>query len=527
MPFAIIADLPLGTYRGAGPDGQPEPVPSVARLHSALLCAAGFGPRAVDHGDGNLAPAEADTAALAWIEHNPPDSVRIPALQVSTGTAIAYRDDGTRTPDGAKIKKLSKSPYSGTAVDGQFAWIWNEPPPGPVRAALEQLCPDVACLGTSESPVRLTAIADGTTVDPTHDRDDDADLFTPGGTGVDRPVPGRLAELTAAHAAATAAPPTPARDKSKTNEISHSAVPPRGSVETAWYFPRRAPVADDVPWPQVLTIPADRPVPERDRVAWAVAAHKALIELIGFGAPPMITGAYQPGAARPANRIALHFLGPGMPREDRTPALAILIPRETDSVDLDVLQAAAANLTSLHGPYRQKIRLFPRQLRVTDGARFWTPPPPGTVRLHVTVPPAVPDTRGARGTGWNFAHAALLSLGFVWKDLLREQGIKIPGRGDAYHRNLAAAVTGQNAGVAHVRAVRTADAPRLAHKVNKDAVIRPFTAVLSLGDLASGQAIAAIGQSRHLGGGLLVPFDVPEGTSITDIRLPGQNGTRP
>ncbi len=44
MPFAIVADLPLGTYHGAGRDGQPEPVPSVGRLHAALLCAAGFGP---------------------------------------------------------------------------------------------------------------------------------------------------------------------------------------------------------------------------------------------------------------------------------------------------------------------------------------------------------------------------------------------------------------------------------------------------------------------------------------------------
>ena len=32
MPFAIVADLPLGTYHGAGQDGQPEPMPSRIRL---------------------------------------------------------------------------------------------------------------------------------------------------------------------------------------------------------------------------------------------------------------------------------------------------------------------------------------------------------------------------------------------------------------------------------------------------------------------------------------------------------------
>ena len=80
MPFAIVADLPLGTYHGAGRDGQPEPVPSVARLHAALLCAAGFGPRAVSTGPDRLDVREGDQAALRWLEENPPDSVAMPAL---------------------------------------------------------------------------------------------------------------------------------------------------------------------------------------------------------------------------------------------------------------------------------------------------------------------------------------------------------------------------------------------------------------------------------------------------------------
>ena len=80
MPFAIVADLPLGTYHGAGQDRQPEPVPSVARLHAALLCAAGFGPRAVSTVPDSLDVREEDQAALRWLEENPPDSVAIPAL---------------------------------------------------------------------------------------------------------------------------------------------------------------------------------------------------------------------------------------------------------------------------------------------------------------------------------------------------------------------------------------------------------------------------------------------------------------
>jgi CRISPR-associated protein Csb2 len=523
MPFAIVADLPLGTYRGAGADGRPERIPSVARLHSALLCAAGFGPRAVERDHDSLDVHDADEAALRWLEDNPPDSVHMPALEVNAGGAVAWRDDGTlekakSRPGALRIRKLPKAPDAGTAVGDRFAWIWTEIPPEPVRAALEQLCPDVPCLGTSESPVRLAAVT-GDAIGGTHDLNPGAGLFTPGVTGSERPVPGRLAELSDAHRAATGAPPSIARDFRKTSEQSQSPVPQRRAVETAWYSPRQAPVPD-VPWPQVITIPVDVPIPERDRIGWAVAAHKKLIKLIGFGAPPMITGAYPAGTRRPANRIALHLLDPGMPARERTSGLAILVPEGADPVDLDVLRHAAGELTSLRGPRGKLVKLATDKIRVADGSQFWSPPPPGGIRLWRTVPAAIPDTRGSRDTEWNFAHAALLSVGFVWKDRLP----KVPGRGAAYYRGLATAASEAGAAVVHARAVRTSDVDRYVHKVNEHAVVRPYTAYLSLGNLTGPCTIQAIGQSRHLGGGLLVPFDVPEGTHAGALKLAGGGG---
>src|SRR5258707_14355209 len=95
MPFAIVADLPLGTYHGAGRDGQPEPVPSVARLHAALLCAAGVGPRAVSTGPDSLDVREGDQAALRWLGDNPPGSVALPAVQINSAAPVAYRRSGT------------------------------------------------------------------------------------------------------------------------------------------------------------------------------------------------------------------------------------------------------------------------------------------------------------------------------------------------------------------------------------------------------------------------------------------------
>ena len=60
-----------------------------------------------------------------------------------------------------------------------------------------------------------------------------------------------------------------------------------------------------------------------------------------------------------------------------------------------------------------------------------------------------------------------------------------------------------------VQPLRTSEVDRYAHKVNAHAVVRPYRAVLRLTGVAGDQVVQAIGQSRHLGGGLLVPRDVP------------------
>ena len=145
-----------------------------------------------------------------------------------------------------------------------------------------------------------------------------------------------------------------------------------------------------------------------------------------------------------------------------------------------------------------------------DGAEFWLPPAPGRLRLWETVPAAVPDTRGY--AGWTFADAALLSLAFVWKRFLPPA----PGRGEQRYRLLAAAACERGAAVVQVRPERTSQVDRYVHKVNEHAVVRPYSAVLSLGELGGDRAVQAIGQSRHLGGGLLLPRDVLQAPGPAD-----------
>jgi CRISPR-associated protein Csb2 len=578
MPFTIAAALPLGTYRAARGDGQPETVPSVARLYSALLCAAGLGPRSV-HRDGEAwGPCAADEAALRWLEENPPTQVSLPALEVNRGRATAYRDDGTiRSSKGTiAIKKFAKRPDVSVAVDGVFRWTWAEDPPPLVAAALGALCPDVAYLGTTESPVRISvegesvgeagagletgpeigATAGGST---SYVLDPEAGLFTSrSGLDVEVPLAGRLAELTDAHAVAVSAdPPTPRRDSFRTDERSEAPLPPRERVALARYTPAVAPPAD-VPWSEVLILPLERSagdrdrrahggqtdldvvVPIHDRVRLAVTVHKALVEAVGsFGAgvPPLVTGSYPEGVSRPANRLAIQVLDASMAVDLRgaSAAVALLIPKRVAAGDLELLARAVEMLRFVRGRRGRVLPLADRPLAVSGGS-FWREPAPGTVRLWRTAVPAVPDTRGpvgarARrgsrggegdGTTWSFLHAALLSLGFVWKDQLGP----FPGRGDERQWAVVDAVNAAGAAVVDATSLRDTDIRPWVHKVHDHAVVRPYEALLWLGDLGSNRTVQAIGQSRHLGGGLLVPVDLPAGAPLLgragDRREPGR-----
>src|SRR5207249_2479283 len=137
-------------------------------------------------------------------------------------------------------------------------------------------------------------------------------LFTAGGEDIDACLPGRTAELVAAHARRIAAPRAEPGAAYGTDEWSIADVPPREAIEPVRYV-RRGELRVDVPWRQVILVPLSWAVPPLYRVGWAVAAHRALIRLIDEGAPPLVTGVYPPGLARPANRLALHLLDASAP----------------------------------------------------------------------------------------------------------------------------------------------------------------------------------------------------------------------
>lgn len=57
-----------------------------------------------------------------------------------------------------------------------------------------------------------------------------------------------------------------------------------------------------------------------------------------------------------------------------------------------------------------------------------------------------------------------------------------------------------------------------AHKMPHGMTAQPYTALISAGDLLADTGVAAVGQSRHLGGGLLVPADLPAELAQSVVR---------
>lgn len=499
MAFALVARFPLGTYRGHRGGHDIDTLPDPARLHAALLAAAAAGPRGRLDERGIAVPDDEDRRALEWLEENPPDGLVVPASHVGGRQGHwRYRKTGTIPQEGVgagkrwKWKTLRDRPESLVALAGEVAWTWSEAPPGEVARALVALAPDVSHLGTAESPTVLF-VAER---EPTHERDNAASPWDPPEVEMAVATPGRTEILIRAHRDLMCSPVRDGRH-SGSDEVT---PPPRpeGGLRPARYRPRDPEGTHPLPWDLALLRRLCLPVPVDRRVAAAVAIHRALVAVIGDGAPPLVTGHFAEGLARPANRVAVQIMDKGMPSRHVRGAcatVALMIPRGAEPAEVEMVWEAF-----------DRIRAAGRANEFTEGSSmsvrtddFWDPLTDEP--LWATAVPAVPDARPPRGIPWSMDDTVCLSVGLVWRDIL--------GLGPAGARwavPIAAAARAAGAVTYRAARLRCSDAWRYVHRMNPHAVAMPYEAVLGLGRrLAPSTALTAIGQSRHLGGGLLIP----------------------
>lgn len=499
MSTSLVVRWPLGVYQGRSSDGSPERYPNFARVFSALTHSAATGSLSVANGSSNSAIAVRAEVALRWLEQHPPVGMVLPAVPSGRHCIpeiIAYRKEGVLRKEGKSTndKVTTRDSSFGTAFSDPVAWVWSEEMPTEVRETIDELCSDVGCLGESES-IAILELYDGGV--PTHVYSRGSGLFEPGGDEALMPVVGRLDALVEQHSRNFPPKrPTLAADRHNTSTMPGSYVPTTAGLVRRRLVPVEAETSQ-APWSRVLLVPVSTSgvISADHRVGFAVAAHKALVARTSPRPPAVLTGSYLPGAQRPANKVALHWIDSRLPVAadlDAESFLAVMIPGDADPGEIEAITQALRGFDTLRSNFSE-FELGGGHIDL-DGADFWRPALPGAVRTWRTEPAAVPDRWASRATGVAdaMAESARFSVKCVLRGLYRGE---TDSRVDSELRVLSA------------RTLISSDPTRYVHRTNRRMPIMPYVTELDLGTLVGGQTVMAIGQSRHMGGGLLVPVD--------------------
>jgi CRISPR-associated protein Csb2 len=226
----------------------------------------------------------------------------------------------------------------------------------------------------------------------------------------------------------------------------------------------------------------------------------------------MVTGHYPKGVSQPANRLAIQYLPARLVAQHgiSSPAFALLVPAGAEPEDLSPLSLALAKFRGFN--CREGRATLSAEFVSVSGEEFWQDPLPGHVRRWITDTVAIPETspqrRGYNSGGsrqrWSLRDAARVSIGLVWRDMLA------PARANSrWFEEIAARTADFGVEVHDARIFHTSEVAPWVHKTPKQVLVQPYRATVNLGSLAGDRTLVAIGQSRHLGGGLLVPIDSP------------------
>ncbi len=527
MGLIITAEFALGTYQGRSPTGAPEPFPEVDRLFAAFTAAAGASPYADMHGSA-LRITDRHRAALEWMESNAPDKISMPDYRFNVPNVTAYRVTGLRSKT-TYASPASRDALARASLAGPLYWCWLVAPDREIVGALEELASEVAYLGEANSPVVVRVSGEEIPAGNALSKVLETELFPIGAVPISTPAPGRLRKLEASHESHLAKGrgedgPPPASEQELQAPWSSEGV------RLLWYRQEEQQDATDgVPWIGAIVVEAQAaeegtqwpPRPE-NRVAWAVALHRALARALDPDAPPLVTGHGPPDQRLPANRLAIQTIS----REDPVSwdhsvgvdgSFVLLIPRDASAEDqatvMRGLQAVAGRSV-----YMGRLgSLMLGRVRFIEAIEFWRSPVPGYKRLYVPRPLVIAETRAqnkVNDRAWGLEDAALLSIGMVWRDLL-----EIEGKGERFYRDLVEAARSM-ARIHKPRQVVGQDLVKFVHRVNPSNVLTAFTAFFEFKkEVVESRAPVAIGQARHLGNGLLVPVDLPASLFSEDGEL--------
>lgn len=564
MSLVITARFLLGAYQGRDASGEPERYPTPDRLFKALLSVAcsNFGYHSSD-----CTNEDDIEATLRWLEGNPPDKILLPLAIESTGLgAVAYRDKGftvkgDKTAKGEQLYKLKMASAPAlrlTRYESQcpVEWHWIEQPPSSITSCLEDLCEEIPYLGESCSKAHVSAQIEEEGPEAPASRM--RTLIRDEAQGLQAlnshqfftcPGDGRLEELEQNFALVNSGkdknPKGDVKKELSAEETNLLSQMPRAShvLSVAYRSADSAEQSNQTimpAWDRSILLPmrirnsheAWSPR-ESELVRWSVALHRFLVKKWGFGAPAILTGRYMkvPGMMRPANNLAIQVLSAamGVPivsrlREDiqnQLPAFLLLIPREMTTDDYATLCDLCANSVGerLYCGHDSDTLVFGKPI-CSDDTSIWKVPEAGRIRFWKPWPFAMAETRAfADPQGlrkWRATESLALSINHVWRRAF-VAGTQVPTshveKEQAYW-SAADAVLDESSPV-EVLGAKPAFRTHMedyAHHVQESNVLRGVSGLIHFDPQRSDVECSAmaIGQTRHLGGGLLVPIDVPQ-----------------
>ena len=505
MSLELRADFLFGWYQGHSRAGRLEDVPSLDRLHAALLA----GACSLERQEGKRPDKDLDSLdqeLFSWLEANAPDAVLLPGVIIQQSNAVAYRDKGG-LKGGIDAPKKEGVASGRSFVDGPICWYWDSAPADELVRRLGDIANEVPYLGESESRVilgvsRVADIPNGAlrACEPSFD----ARSFA----AADRGFTDELARFHKQRQKKVK------RDKTTQNEEEQSLQFNFTHLRNVYYaYTEKEDASIDVPWRHGFAMKVlGRRIAREEYVAVSVCLHRALVKAFGDDLPKALRYAQlQPLA----NGLAIQVISADAPSNclscgDGADALLVMLPNGMSLEEEALIAKGLSRITRLYGK-----RLGAMDVAFTgerlDLDEFWDPTPQGCRRMFATDPLFIPDSRPPSrskngGVEWKIDDDARVAFGHVWRNL----GFSVATKGDQGRIDLSRAVEQSGVGVGGGRVVPASNIRDYVHHTNKGSLLVGAWAMVDMGELGHDRCVCAIGQTRHIGGGLLVPVDIPD-----------------
>lgn len=450
--------------------------------------------------------------------------------------------------------------YCQNAVESLLlTWQWDENPNQEVINTLNLLCGEVPYLGEACSVVELKVIAGGGI--PEVQRDKTWTLEKgPMLSGISRhnrvfavPGTGRLEELKRAYMAANpegkGKGKNAAKSKIRAKEAEQNFLNDYVPKETEGLAGYRPPFvhserALEAPWTRaiVMSVTVDEghqseksewKPSESEYVGWTVALHRFLVKQWGVDPAPSLVGKYVSGIKRPANNVAIQILDSelkssyGIQLSDdvarKLPGFLIMLPKDMPQHDMQKLYDVCKRSNGKTLYFSQAVpKLRLGESALIDAEHLWKPVSVDFVRYWMPRPLAIAETRPIpdpkKKRHWRAAESMYLALGHVWRDKYVPNDIQGTRESRYWETVDAVADQSSNFRIFDCRRVSRVNMIDYAHHTNSSNVLRAMSALIAISDGEGSLdcAALAVGQSRHLGGGFLVPLDFPKNMIVPD-----------